>query len=135
MELNDLTGEIIAAAMKVHTTIGPGLLESVYHTCLHHELQKRGWQSRSEVPLPVIYDGIPVESKFRIDLLVQESVIIEVKCVDTILPIHKAQLLTYLRLANKPLGLLLNFDVVHMKDGIKRVLNNRFERASAAGQG
>ena len=121
--------------MKVHTTIGPGLLESVYHTCLHYELQKRGLQSETEVLLPVIYDGIKVESKFRIDLLVQDLIVVEIKCVDMILPIHKAQLLTYLRLANKPLGLLLNFDVVHMKDGIKRILNNRYQKGIGMGQG
>lgn len=134
MELNDITGQIIAAALKVHSTIGPGLLESVYHTCLHHELEKRGLRSATEVPLPVFYDGIRIESKFRIDLIVQDLIIVEIKCADAILPIHKAQLLTYLRLANKPLGLLLNFDVVHMKDGIKRVINNKYQRTLSTGQ-
>jgi len=134
MELNDITGQIIAAALKVHTVIGPGLLESVYQSCLHHELQKRGLQSAIEVPLPVIYEGLRIESKFRLDLIVENRIIVEFKCVDVLLPIHKAQLLTYLRLSNKPLGLLLNFNVVHMKDGIKRVLNNRYQKTFGAGQ-
>jgi GxxExxY protein len=132
LELNDIIGQIIAAALKIHTAIGPGLLESVYQTCLHHELQKRGLQSQIEVPLPVIYDDLRVDSKFRLDLVVEDRIIVETKCVDAIAPIHKAQLLTYLRLANKPLGLLLNFNVVHMKDGIKRVVNNRYQQSLGA---
>jgi len=134
MELNDISGQIIAAALKVHTVIGPGLLESVYQNCVYHELKKRGLQSEIEVPLPVIYEDLRVESKFRLDLIVENRIIVEFKCVDVLLPIHKVQLLTYLRLANLPLGLLLNFNVIHMKDGIKRVLNNRYQRALGAGQ-
>ena len=134
MELNDISGQIIAAALKVHTVIGPGLLESVYQNCVYHELKKRGLQSEIEVPLPVIYEDLRVESKFRLDLIVENRIIVEFKCVDVLLPIHKVQLLTYLRLANLPLGLLLNFNVIHMKDGIKRILNNRYQRALGAGQ-
>ena len=134
MELNDISGQIIAAALKVHTVIGPGLLESVYQNCVYHELKKRGLQSEIEVPLPVVYEDLRVESKFRLDLIVENRIIVEFKCVDVLLPIHKVQLLTYLRLANLPLGLLLNFNVIHMKDGIKRVLNNRYQRALGAGQ-
>ena len=134
MELNDISGQIIAAALKVHTVIGPGLLESVYQNCVYHELKKRGLQSEIEVPLPVIYEDLRVESKFRLDLIVENRIIVEFKCVDVLLPIHRVQLLTYLRLANLPLGLLLNFNVIHMKDGIKRVLNNRYQRALGAGQ-
>ena len=122
--MNEITGQIIAAALKVHTVIGPGLLESVYQDCVHHELRKRGLQSEMEVPLPVVYEDLRIESKFRLDLIVENRVVVEFKCVDILLPIHKAQLLTYLRLANLPLGLLLNFNVVHMRDGIKRILNN-----------
>jgi GxxExxY protein len=133
MELNEITSQIIAAAMKVHSAIGPGLLESVYTTCLRHELQRSGLQVQSQVNVPVLYEGIRLESGYRIDLLVEDKVIVELKCVEKILPIHKAQLLTYLRLANKPLGLLLNFNVVHMRDGISRILNNRYRSASAAG--
>jgi len=84
------------------------------------------------VPLPVIYEGLRVDSKFRLDLIVENRVIVEFKCVDALLPIHKAQLLTYLRLANLPLGLLLNFNVVHMKDGIKRILNNKYQHSMVA---
>ena len=87
-----------------------------------------------EVSIPVVYDGLSIESKYKVDLVVENLVIVELKCVDFLAPIHKAQLLTYLRLANKPLGLLLNFNVVHMKDGVKRVLNNKYRAAFAAGQ-
>ncbi|HXB20187.1 MAG TPA: GxxExxY protein [Candidatus Solibacter sp.] len=133
MELNEITSQIIAAAMKVHSELGPGLLESVYATCLRHELQKAGLRVQSQVSVPVLYEGMHLESGYRMDLLVEDKVIVELKCVEKILPISKAQLLTYLRLANKPLGLLLNFNVVHMRDGITRILNNRYRPASAAG--
>jgi GxxExxY protein len=135
MELNEISGRIIAAALKIHTAIGPGVLESVYQTCLLHELKKARLAVRAQAALPVIYDGLHLESGYRIDLLVEDTVIVELKCVEALLPIHKAQLLTYLRLANKPLGLLLNFNVVHLREGIKRVLNNRYRRAIAAAQG
>lgn len=134
MELNEITEKIIGAAMKVHSVIGPGVLESVYRKCLEHELKKLGFKVQSEVKLPVLYDGMSLESGYRLDLLVQDLVVAEIKCVEALEPIHKAQLLTYLRLANKPLGLLLNFNVVHMREGIKRVLNNRYLRAAAAGR-
>jgi GxxExxY protein len=132
VELNEISGEIIAAALKVHSAIGPGVLESVYQTCLLHELQQRKLNVLSEVALPVLYDSLKLDSGYRIDLLVENRIIVKLKCVETLLPIHKAQLLTYLRLANKPLGLLLNFNVVHLRDGIKRILNNRFEASAAA---
>ena len=134
MELNEITGTIISAAIKIHTQIGPGLLESVYHTCLDHELRKRALQCQMEVPIPVVYDGLSIESKYKVDLVVENLIIVELKCVDVLAPIHRAQLLTYLRLSNKPLGLLLNFNVVHMKDGVKKVLNNKYRAAFAAGQ-
>ena len=118
--------------MKVHSAIGPGGLESVYRKCLQHELQKSGLHVRTELKLPVLYDGLVLESGYRLDLLVENEVVIELKCVDALLPIHKAQLLTYLRLANKPIGLLLNFNVVHMRDGIRRILNNRHHITSPA---
>ena len=94
MELNDISSQILGAAFKVHTAIGPGVLESVYQTCLHHELHKAGLKVGSQVSVPVLYDGVQMESGYRIDLLVEDTVIIELKCVDTLLPIHKAQLLT-----------------------------------------
>jgi GxxExxY protein len=125
MELNDITGHIISAAMKVHTAMGPGLLESVYQTCLHHELEKSGLKVHREVAIPVTYDGLKLDAKFRIDMLVEDCVIVELKCADALLPIHKAQILTYLRLADIPTGLLLNFKVVHMREGISRILNNK----------
>ena len=120
--------------MKVHSAIGPGVLESVYRTCMAHELKKLGIGVCCEVVLPVIYDGLRLDSGFRIDLLVEDLVVVELKCVDTVLPIHKAQLLTYLRLSNKSIGLLLNFKVVHMRDGIHRILNNKQELSLARGQ-
>jgi GxxExxY protein len=132
VELNEISGEIIAAALKVHTAIGPGVLESVYQTCLLHELQQRKLNVLSQVALPVHYGNLKLDSGYRIDLLVENRIIVELKCVETLLPIHKAQLLTYLRLANKPLGLLLNFNVVHLRDGIKRVLNNKYQIGAAA---
>lgn len=131
MELNEISGRIIAAAFKVHTAVGPGVLESVYQTCLAHELRKTGLAVQVQVALPVVYDGIPMDSGYRIDLLVENTVVVELKCVDALGPIHKAQLLTYLRLANKQLGLLLNFNVVHMRHGIKRVLNNKMTSAAS----
>ena len=135
MELNEISGRVITCALKVHTAIGPGVLESVYQTCLLHELQKAGLSVHAQVALPVEYDRLRLDSGYRLDLLVENAVIVELKCVETLLPIHKAQLLTYLRLANKPLGLLLNFNVVHLREGIKRVLNNKCEIGIAASQG
>ena len=125
---------VIGAAMKIHSAIGPGVLESVYRKCLQHELHKAGLTVQSELKLPVLYDGLVLESGYRLDLLIQDQVVIELKCVDILLPIHKAQLLTYLRLANKPVGLLLNFNVVHMRDGLRRILNNRYQIKSAAAE-
>ena len=132
MELNEISGRIIACALQVHTAVGPGVLESVYQTCLSHQLQKVGLAVQAQVAVPVVYDGIHMDSGYRLDLLVENMVIVELKCVETLLPIHKAQLLTYLRLANKPLGLLLNFNVVHLRDGISRVLNNKYRLGMAA---
>jgi GxxExxY protein len=126
VEFEEITGTVISAALKVHSAIGPGVLESVYKTCLQHELQKTGLLVQAEVVLPVLYDGLRMDSGFRIDLLVENLLIVELKCVESILPIHKAQLLTYLRLANRPIGLLLNFNVVHLRDGLKRILNNKY---------
>ena len=133
--MNDISGRIIAAALKVHSAIGPGVLESVYQTCLLHELQRACLVVQSQVALPVIYAGLHLDSGYRIDLLVEHTVIVELKCVESLLPIHKAQLLTYLRLANKPLGILLNFNVVHLREGIKRVLNNKYRAGMAVSQG
>ena len=132
--MNEISGRIINCALKVHSAIGPGVLESVYQTCLLHELQKAGLSVQSQVALPVVYGNLRLDSGYRLDLLVADTVIVELKCVEALLPIHKAQLLTYLRLANKPLGLLLNFNVVHLREGIKRVLNNKYQMGIAASQ-
>jgi len=119
----EVTAKIIGAALKVHSAIGPGVLESVYQTCIAYELRSSGLKVFTQCALPVVYQGIRMDSGYRIDLLVEDLVIVELKCVDTLLPIHKAQLLTYLRLANKPIGVLLNFNVIQMRDGIRRILN------------
>jgi len=134
MKFPEITEKIIVAALKVHSGIGPGVLESVYKTCLAHELKQTGMTVSSEVALPVVYNGLRLDSGFRIDLLVENLVIVELKCVEALLPIHKAQLLTYLRLSNKPIGLLLNFNVIHLRDGIKRILNNKYQFAAAVGE-
>jgi len=127
MHINEISGGIVDAAMKVHTTLGPGLLESAYEVCLRHELAQRGLHVRSQVSLPVEYDGVKLDAGYRIDLLVQNAVIIELKSVERILPLHEAQLLSYLKLSGLHLGLLINFNVVHLKDGIKRMVNHLAE--------
>jgi len=123
MTVNDITGQIVDAAMKVHTVLGPGLLESTYEACLAFELSKRGLRVQRQVELPVMYDGIRIDVGYRIDLLVEELVIVESKSVAELAPIHEAQLLTYLKLSDRHVGLLMNFNVVHLKDGIKRMVN------------
>ena len=123
-EINAASRVIVDAAMKVHSALGPGLLESAYEACLKHELSKRGLMVASQVMLPVQYDGVAIDAGYRIDLLVEDAVVIELKAVEKVVPIHEAQLLTYLKLSGKKLGLLLNFNVLHMKDGIKRIANN-----------
>jgi GxxExxY protein len=124
MQINDITGQIIDAAMKVHTRLGPGLLESSYEACLAYELAKRELRVRSQVAQPIIYDEVRLDVGYRLDLLVEEAVIIELKAVETVLPIHRAQLITYLKLSDKHVGLLINFNVVRLKDGIERLVNN-----------
>src|SRR5438034_262116 len=128
MEFEEITGQVIGSlegALRYRTG-GSRKCLSVYKTCLQHELRKTDIIVQAEVSLPVLYDGLRMDSGFRIDLLVENLLIVELKCVESILPIHKAQLLTYLRLANKPIGLLLNFNVVHLRDGLKRILNNKY---------
>jgi GxxExxY protein len=123
MELNEITGKIIECAIKVHKVLGPGLLESTYEVCLAHELKKAGLKVETQVFLPVVYDGIELDAGYRIDIIVEDKVIVELKTVESILPIHKAQTLTYLKLSNKKLGLLINFNVALLKNGIKRIAN------------
>ena len=123
--LNDITSIIIEAAINVHKELGPGLLESVYNTCMVIELQSRGITTLSEVALPIIYRGQQVsENGLKIDLLVEDTVVVELKSVEEILPVHKKQLFTYLRLANRPVGLLINFNRSLLKDGITRIVNS-----------
>ncbi len=125
MELNDLSSKIIKAAITVHKELGPGLLESVYQSCLAIELEIIGIATQKEVPLPVTYRGHKIHNEgFRIDLLVENSIIVELKSVHKVKNIHKKQLLTYLRLADKPLGLLINFNEELVKDGITRIINS-----------
>ncbi len=114
---------VLDAAFKVHTTLGPGLLESVYETCLAHDLKGMGLQFEAQITLPIVYNGLTVESGLRLDLFVEKCVIIEIKAVESIISIHKAQLLTYLKLSGVRLGLLINFNVIHLRDGITRVIN------------
>jgi GxxExxY protein len=121
-EINEITGQVVDAAMKVHSALGPGLLESVYEACLAHELESRGLKVERQVSVPVVYDSVKLETGFRIDLLVQECLVVELKAVEQILPIHEAQIFTYLRLTGSRVGLLLNFNVVSMKKGIKRII-------------
>ena len=132
MEIDQVTGAVVDAAIKVHSALGPGLLESVYEKCLTHDLQKRGLVVRPQVWLPVIYDEVVVEGGYKIDLLVEDAVIVELKVVEKLLDIHKAQLLSYLKLADKRVGLLINFNVVHLRDGIRRIVNNYQPSASSA---
>jgi len=125
MEINQITGTIIDSAMKVHSAFGPGLLESAYKACLIYELRKRGLRVDPEVALPLIYDGIKMEDVgYRLDLLVEHKVVIELKAVEIMAPIFEAQLLHYLMLSGKKVGLLINFKVVHLRDGIKRLVYN-----------
>ncbi|MDY7037224.1 MAG: GxxExxY protein [Thermodesulfobacteriota bacterium] len=124
MELNQLSSQIIKAAINVHKELGPGLLESVYQSCMVIELRNMGLNVHSEVPLPIFYRGQKVhEEGFRLDLLVEDTIIVELKSVEKVQDIHKKQLLTYLRLANKPLGLLINFNKAMLKNGISRIIN------------
>jgi len=115
-----LTREIISAAMEVHRALGPGLLESVYQACLCHELRLRNVSFLQQVDLPVIYKDVRLDCGYRIDLIVSDRVVVELKSVQEILPVHEAQLLTYLRLTGKHVGLLINFNVAVLKNGIKR---------------
>ena len=124
MDLNKISGVIVDSAMKVHTALGAGLLESTHEICLIHEFRKRRYNVESQLALPVVYDGIKLDAGYRIDLLVENAVIVELKAVERFLPIHEAQLLSYLKLSDKRLGLLINFNVVHLKNGLRRIVNN-----------
>lgn len=124
MTENEISKEIVNAAYKIHTRLGPGLLESVYETTMAHELTKSRLRVRRQQPMPVIYETIRMNIGFRADLIVENKVIIEIKSIEAISPVHRKQLLTYLRLTDKRLGLLINFNVDLIKNGITRVVNN-----------
>lgn len=123
MNENEIGDIVLGGAMKVHSALGPGLLESAYEICLAHEITKQGLSIKQQVLLPVQYNGLKLDAGYRLDLLVHNKVIVELKAVEKLLPIHMAQLLSYLKLSGCSLGYLLNFNVVHMKDGIKRIVN------------
>ena len=120
---NQIAKQIVDAAYHIHTRLGPGLLESVYEVVLAHELRKRGLVVRRQVSVPVFFDGLRFDEGFRADLVVDDQVVVELKSVETVAPVHKKQLLTYLRLMDKRLGLLVNFGEALIKDGISRVVN------------
>jgi GxxExxY protein len=121
--VNRLTFKIIGCAIAVHRALGPGLLESAYFACLAVELRRQGLRVEVDVKVPVVYRGLRLECGYRLDMLVEDTVILELKTLVVVLPVHEAQLLTYLRLTGKPMGLILNFNVVVMKDGITRKIN------------
>ncbi len=124
MTENELSKIIIGCAMNVHTTLGPGLLESAYEECTFYEIKKCGLNVVKQKPLPLVYEGVKLDIGYRIDLFVENKLILEIKSVEALNEIHFAQVLTYLKLSGCKLGLLINFNVQHLKDGIKRIVNN-----------
>lgn len=123
MDENSISRHVVDSAMKVHTALGCGLLENVYETCLAYELSKRGLDVSRQVVMPVRYEAVTLDAGYRLDLLVHGKVVVEIKAVEKLSPLHHAQLLTYLKLGGCRLGLLLNFNTVHLRDGIRRVIN------------
>jgi len=124
MKINDITGHVVDASITVHSALGPGLLESAYKACLVHELRKRGLTVLTEIPVPIVYDGVVVDVGYRIDLLVEDAVIVEVKAISQLSRVHDAQLLSHLVLSGHKVGLLINFHVRFLKHGIRRLVNN-----------
>jgi GxxExxY protein len=121
-DLDDLARVVIGAGIKVHRALGPGLLESVYERCLWHELSVQGLAVRRQVPVPILYKGVALDEGYRVDLLVEAALIVEVKAIEALAAIHQAQLMTYLKLSGHRLGLLMNFNVARLRDGIRRVV-------------
>lgn len=121
--LNRISGQVVDAAMEVHSALGPGLLESSYATCLAHELRTRGLVVRSQLALPIVYKGVRLATGYRLDMLIEEAVIVELKAIEKVLPIHEAQLLSYLKLSGKRIGLIINFNTVHLREGVRRLVN------------
>jgi len=124
MDIEKVASEIVDSAIKVHKALGPGLLESAYQQCLIYELRQRGLNAESEVPMPIKYGEVKIDAGYRMDLVINKMIVVENKTVEKLLPIHQAQLLTYLKLSGYSLGFLLNWNVTIMKDGIKRIVNN-----------
>ncbi|MDH5537029.1 MAG: GxxExxY protein [Betaproteobacteria bacterium] len=123
MDLETIAREIVDSAVCLHTRLGPGMLESAYEACMEYELCKRSFAVRKQVPMPLRYDDLTLDIGYRLDLVVEDAVVIEMKSAQQLLPIHTAQLLSYLRAGDYRMGFLLNFNAVHMRDGIKRVVN------------
>ncbi len=123
MEENLITEKIIGSAIKIHKALGPGLLESAYQACLYYELIKTGMFVEKEKALPLVYEEVTLDCGYRMDLVIERKIVVEIKSVDTLTDIHLAQILTYLKLSNNRFGLLINFNVTLLKDGIKRVVN------------
>ncbi|MCK6518374.1 GxxExxY protein [Myxococcota bacterium] len=123
MTENDLAKLVVDCAFKVHTTLGPGLLESVYETVLAHEVQRRGLRVQRQAPITITYDDLQLDEAFRADLIIEDRLIVEIKSTESTPPVHKKQLLTYLRLSGRKLGLLINFGAPRIKDGITRIVN------------
>jgi GxxExxY protein len=130
--LDSITRRIIGAAIEVHRRLGPGLLESAYESCLAYELRQLGFKVEQQKPLPVVYKDVKLDCSYRLDLVVEDSVVIEVKAVERLAPIHDAQLLSYLRLSEKRVGLLINFHVRVLKNGLKRIVNDFPDSAFSA---
>jgi GxxExxY protein len=123
MDIELIAREIVDSAIRVHTCLGPGMLETAYEACVEYELGKRSLRVQKQVPMPIHYDGLTLDIGYRLDLLVEDAVVVELKSVQQLLPIHTAQLLSYLRAGDFRVGLLLNFHAIHLRDGIKRVVN------------
>src|SRR5689334_2551078 len=130
MYTSDITAAIIRAAITIHRKLGPGLLESAYEACLAFELEKLGLRVERQKPVPLVYESVKMDCGFRADIVVEGKVVVELKCKDVLHPVDKAQLLSHLRLLDVPVGLLINFHVVFLKEGIKRMVNNYREPAS-----
>lgn len=124
MEINTITGKIVDTAIKLHQNLGPGLLENVYEKCLQTDLEAAGLRVASQVGIPLHYKNLSFPTGYRLDLIVENSVIIEIKSVENLAPVHFSQLLTYLKLYNKPVGFLINFNTKYLKDGLHRMVNN-----------
>ena len=123
-QLNHFSSKILGAAMEVHSKLGPGLLEKTYEACLLHELTKMGLNVSPQIELPVVYDGVHIDLGYRVDLIVEGSILVELKSVERVKPVHEAQILTYLRVSQFTLGLLINFNVLRLTDGIKRFVSD-----------